>query len=208
MCCDIYFYGRELYCRVLWPRAWMSSQLVTCCDVEWVDRVPKRVVILYISEMFWEQKSFSYKMVFDLKTKFSSLQMNTITVIEWKAIAKQRGIVGYYKLRKAELIHKLEVLPEVNELVLISGLEMSRNTTRSVNTSTILDQPTLNDNTPVLTLWTPSNFLPNSCRRRLNFSHTTPRRQLIFRKTSPGARRFFESEKRRDLSRAFIPLTK
>ena len=42
----------------------------------------------------------------------------------------------------------------------------------------------------VLTLWTPSNFLPNSCRRRLNFSHTTPRRQLIFRKTSPGARRF------------------
>ena len=59
-----------------------------------------------------------------------------------------------------------------------------------------------------LTLWTPSNCLPNSCRRRLHFSHTTPRRQLIFRKTSPGARRFFESEKRRDPSRAFIPLTK
>ena len=38
-----------------------------------------------------------------------------------------------------------------------------------------------------LTLWTPSNFLPNSCRRRLNFSHTTPRRRLNFRKTSPGA---------------------
>ena len=59
-----------------------------------------------------------------------------------------------------------------------------------------------------LTLWTPSNFLPNSCWRRLHFSHTTPRSQLIFRKTSPGARRFFESEKRRDPSRAFIPLTK
>ena len=65
------------------------------------------------------------------------------------------------------------------------------------------------DRLPVssLTLWTPSNFLPNSCRRPLNFSHTT-RRWLNFRKTSPGARRFFESEKRRDPSRAFIPLTK
>ena len=40
------------YIVVLRPRAWMSSQLVTCCDVEWVDRMPKRVVILYISEMF------------------------------------------------------------------------------------------------------------------------------------------------------------
>ena len=59
-----------------------------------------------------------------------------------------------------------------------------------------------------LNLWTPSNFLPNSCRRRLNFSHTTPRRRLNFCKTSPGARRFFESEKRRDPSRAFIPVTK
>ena len=59
-----------------------------------------------------------------------------------------------------------------------------------------------------LTLWTPGDFLPNSCRRRHNFSHTTPRRQPNFRKTSPGARRYFGSEKRRDPSRAFIPLTK
>ena len=29
--------------------------------------------------------------------------MNNITVIELKAIAKQRGIEGYYKLRNAEL---------------------------------------------------------------------------------------------------------
>ena len=35
-----------------------------------------------------------------------------------------------------------------------------------------------------LTLWTPGEFLPNSCRRRHNFSHTTPRRQPNFRKTS------------------------
>ena len=62
-------------------------------------------------------------MVFYLKTKCSSLKMNNITVIELKAIAKQHGIEVYYKLRKAELIHKLEALPEVNEQVLIPGLE-------------------------------------------------------------------------------------
>ena len=89
-------------------------------------------------------------MVFDLKTKFSSLKINNITVIELKDIAKQRGIEGYYKLRKAELIHKLEALPEVNEQVLIPGLEITRNTTRSENTSAILDQPIWNDNTTVL----------------------------------------------------------
>ena len=56
-------------------------------------------------------------MAFHLETKFSLLKMNNITVIELKAIAKQRGIKGYYKLRKAELIHKLKALPEVNEQV-------------------------------------------------------------------------------------------
>ena len=60
----------------------------------------------------------------------------------------------------------------------------------------------------LLTLWTPGTFLPNSCRRRHYFSHTTSRHQPNFRKTFPGARRFFGSEKRRDPSRAFIPLTK
>ena len=30
------------------------------------------------------------------------------TVVQMKAIAKERGIRGYYKLRKAELIHALE----------------------------------------------------------------------------------------------------
>ena len=74
--------------------------------------------------------------------------MNNITVIELKAIAKQNGIEGYYKLRKAELIHKLEVLPKVNKQVLIPELEIPRNTTRSVNTSAI--RPILDDNTLVL----------------------------------------------------------
>ena len=63
-------------------------------------------------------------MVFDLKTTFSSLKMNNITVIELKAIAKQHGIEGYYKLRKVELIHNFEALPEVTEQVLIPGLEI------------------------------------------------------------------------------------
>ena len=58
-------------------------------------------------------------MVFDLKTTFSSLKMNNVTVIELKAFAEEHGIDGYYILSKAELIHKLEALPDVNEHVLI-----------------------------------------------------------------------------------------
>ena len=34
--------------------------------------------------------------------------MDNRTVEQLKAIAKERGIKGYYKLRKAELIHALE----------------------------------------------------------------------------------------------------
>ena len=75
--------------------------------------------------------------------------MNNITVIELKDIAKQRGIIGYYKLRKAELIRKLETLPEVNGQVLLPELDKPRNAKRSVNSSAILDQPILDDNTPV-----------------------------------------------------------
>ena len=48
------------------------------------------------------------------------------------------------------MIHKLEDLPVVNEHVLISWLEISRNETRSVHTNAILDEPVLDDNTPVL----------------------------------------------------------
>ena len=66
--------------------------------------------------------------------------MNNITVCELNALEKQLGIKGYYKLRKAELIHKLETLPDVNEQMLIPGLEIPRNATRSCNTSVILDQ--------------------------------------------------------------------
>ena len=90
-----------------------------------------------------------------LKKQYSLLKRDTITVIELKALAKQRGNKGYYKLRKAELIQKLQAHPDVNEQVLIPVLEIPRNTTRSVNTSAILDEPILDepildDNTPVL----------------------------------------------------------
>ena len=61
--------------------------------------------------------------------------MDNITVIKLKTLAKQRGIKGYYKLRKAELIQKLEAYPDVNYQVLITGLEIPRNAKRSVNTS-------------------------------------------------------------------------
>ena len=76
--------------------------------------------------------------------------MDSITVIKLKALAKQRGIKGYYKLRQAELIQQLEAHPDVNEQVLIQGLDIPRNTTRSMNTSAILDDPILYDTTPVL----------------------------------------------------------
>ena len=81
--------------------------------------------------------------------------MDSITVIKLKALAKQRGIKDYYKLRKDELIQKLEAHPEVNEQTSIPGLEIPINATRSVNVSPILDepildQPVLDDNTTVL----------------------------------------------------------
>ena len=43
-----------------------------------------------------------------LKKKYCSLKMNNKTEKQWKAIAKDRGIRGYYKLRKADLINALE----------------------------------------------------------------------------------------------------
>ena len=67
--------------------------------------------------------------------------MNNNTVKQLKAIAKERGIKGYYKLRKAELINALEETRLVEQK------------------SSIFDEPILNDLTPVLhpTPWRPSN---------------------------------------------------
>ena len=67
--------------------------------------------------------------------------MNNNTVKQLKAIAKDRGIKGYYKLRKAELINALEATRLVEQK------------------SIIFDEPIPNDPTPVLqpTPWRPSN---------------------------------------------------
>ena len=58
--------------------------------------------------------------------------MDNITVIKLKTVAKQRGIKGYYKLRKVELIHALEAV----RLVL--------------QKSYIFDEAIPNDPTPIL----------------------------------------------------------
>ena len=68
--------------------------------------------------------------------------MENHTVEQLKAIVKERGIRGYYKLRKAELIHALEATKSVEQK------------------SNIFDEPIPNDLTPVLqpTPWRPSNI--------------------------------------------------
>ena len=104
-----------------------------------------------------------------LKKKCSSLKMDNITVIKLKTLAKRGGAKGYYKLRKAELIQILETHPDVNEQVLLPGLEIPRNTTRSMNTSATLDEPILDDKSPVLQP-TPS-FIVKSIQKIKDFGN-------------------------------------
>ena len=114
-----------------------------------------------------------------LKNKYSSIKMDSITVIKLKALAKQRGIKGYYKLRKAELIQQLEAHPDVNEQVLIPGLDIPRNTTRSVNTSAILD-----DTTPVLPPVPTPKFIAKCMQKIKDFGnwlldYIPPKRKVV-----------------------------
>ena len=69
--------------------------------------------------------------------------MKNHTIVQLKSIAKEPGIKGYYKLRKAELIHALEATRLVEQK------------------SSIFHEPIPNDPTPVLqpTHWRPSNFV-------------------------------------------------
>ena len=48
------------------------------------------------------------------KKKYSAIKIDRITVIKLKALAKQRVIKDYYKLRIAESIQRLEAHPDVN----------------------------------------------------------------------------------------------
>ena len=63
-------------------------------------------------------------------------------IVQLKAIATERGIKGYYKLTKAELIHALEATRLVEQK------------------SNIFDEQIPNDPTPILqpTPWRPSHF--------------------------------------------------
>ena len=67
--------------------------------------------------------------------------MENHTIVQLKAIVKERGIKGYYKLRKAEFINALEA------------------TRLAEQQSSIFHEPIPNDPTPVLqpTSWRSSN---------------------------------------------------
>ena len=80
--------------------------------------------------------------------------MENRTVVQLKAIAKERDIRGYYKLRKEELIHALEATKLVEEK------------------SNIFDEPIPNDPTPILqpTPWRPSNITTKVKQNIKNFT--------------------------------------
>ena len=79
--------------------------------------------------------------------------MENHTIVQLKAIVKERGIKGYYKLRKSELINALEAARSVEQK------------------SNIFDEPIPNAPSPVLqpTLWRPSNFAAKSKQKIKTF---------------------------------------
>ena len=89
--------------------------------------------------------------------------MENHTVVQLKAIAKERGIKGYYKLRKTELMNALEARRLVEQK------------------SSIFDEPIPNDPTPVLqpTPWRSSNVVTKVKQNINNFAAKTCKRQKI-----------------------------
>ena len=81
------------------------------------------------------------------------MKMENHTIVQLKAIAKERGIKGYYKLRKAELIHALEATRLLEQK------------------SNIFDEQIPNDVTPILqpTPRRPSNFAAKSKQKIKKF---------------------------------------
>ena len=79
--------------------------------------------------------------------------MENHTIVQLKAIAKERGIKGYYKLRKVELIHALEAMRLVEQK------------------SNIFDEQIPNDTTPILqpTSWRPSKIAVKNKQNIKNF---------------------------------------
>ena len=80
--------------------------------------------------------------------------MENHTVMQLKAIAKERSVRGYYKLRKAEMIHVLEA------------------TRLAEQKSNMFDEPIANDPTPGLqpTPWRPSNVSTKVKQNIKNFA--------------------------------------
>ena len=79
--------------------------------------------------------------------------MENYTIIQLKAIAKERSIKGYYKLRKAELINAVEATRLVEQK------------------SSIFHEPIPNEITPVLQLtpWRSSNVATKVKQNSNNF---------------------------------------
>ena len=92
--------------------------------------------------------------------------MENHTVVHLKAIAKQRGIRGYHKFRKAELIHALEATKLIEQK------------------SNIFDEPIPNDSTPVLQPrpWRASNIALKNKQNIKNFiaKKTCKDKQILY----------------------------